>query len=188
MDELKKALKNKSLIRVFRDQIDGDEIYSDGYVVDLSNDWVLLHFLDERIVFDGYCLLRLCDISKISQVDNFKFIERAIELKGLKKAQKVELKNSILSFSYFLEEISRLHGLVALSEEISDPNSSYVGKIGKIELDKVELRNISTTGEWLNTEIFDTSNITRVDFGGEYLNALNLVINNSPASSSGTEE
>ena len=66
--------------------------------------------------------------------------------------------------------------LVTIHLEEVDPDVCYIGKVSGVDKEFVKLMCITPDGEWEEEESFYyLKDITRIDFGGAYEDALDLV-------------
>ena len=76
------AKRYTKLVECYRTTLEDRDIYDLGYVVDATDDFVMLHLVDDRITLNGYSLLRISDITEIeTEVEHTRFIEKALEIR-----------------------------------------------------------------------------------------------------------
>ncbi len=164
---LAEALDENKLVVLYRKGIDDNRI--DGYVVGLSDAWVLLHLIDGSVVIpNGYKAVRVADISRF-QVDAG-FVDEYLRLRGMHstKMPQIELKD----LASLLLSVSKHYPLFMIECERVEPGIGFVGQIEKLTKRSLLLKKINSKARWINTEEFKMKNITSVDFGDGYVEAL----------------
>ncbi|MCZ2722774.1 hypothetical protein O1D97_14425 [Marinomonas sp. 15G1-11] len=172
--ELEKARTRNNLVRIFREDLDGPDGWSDGFVVAANEEMVILQLLDESIRLNGYQVLFLEDISDFVHPAPFNdFQKRVLELRG----EEVEFLNIELGdLGQLLLDISEEYGLVTLHREESESDSCEIGRVLKVDAVTFELEEIGSDARWFDdTYEYDLYDITRIEFGGAYEDALLLV-------------
>lgn len=149
-----------------------------GYIVGVSDLFVMLHALDPDFVsLNGYIVLRAEDIQGYRVIDdNEFFLKRALQLKGIKPISQPEIDLS--SFSALLSSANARFPLVCIQREIidvADDEPCFIGRVQKLTDKAVILEEISPAAKWEGTRRYNFKDITRVDFGGGYEEALALV-------------
>ena len=150
-----------------------DEI--EGYVVGVSDVLVMLHALDPNYInLNGYIVLRAQDIRRYRVRDDYEFfLNRALRLKGIEPVPQPAIDLS--SFPGLLSSASALFPLITIHREIMDAETCFIGKVQKQTNKTVVLEEINPAAKWERTRRYSFRDITRVDFGGAYEEALALV-------------
>ena len=52
--ELEKARTRNNVVRIFREELDGPDSWTDGFVVDANEEMVLLQLVDDSVRLNGY--------------------------------------------------------------------------------------------------------------------------------------
>ena len=159
------------LVRVHRTVEAG---YARGYVVDVGQKWVALSVVADLIVFDGFLVCRLEDVSSVdAPARNAAFVERALRLRGQTRPRDPGI--DLGDISAVLRSAAAAYPLIAVHREVIDPDVCHVGSVERIVGERLVLRLVSADGEWLEEhKSFHLQDITRVDFGGLYEEALSL--------------
>ena len=167
---LEQASLDNRLVRVYEGGItDG---WTHGYVVGTGTDFFALEVISDGIRFDGCDCRRYVDVDRCEVPDpNWKFLEKALELRGLRRRGFRELDLS--SPSSILRTASEMLPVVRIFQE--DPDVCYVGSVHELGMDQVDLRTVSPDGAWGEVESFDLGTITRIGFGSAYEESLVLV-------------
>jgi hypothetical protein len=147
----------------------------DAYVVGVTRELCLVCVVSNHILFDGFQVLRLEDISTVeSPGPHAGFLERALRLRGQNHPQKPRI--DLGSLRSVLTSASRAFPLITIHREIVDPEVCHVGVVERISDETVKLKEIDPDAKWVEDRAtYAMREITRVDFGGLYEDALSLV-------------
>lgn len=143
----------------------------EGYVVGLSERFVLIHRLDPNLFLNGYTALRVGDVKKpraLSDADFFAL--RALTLRGEHAVPQPDIL--LLDLPGLLSSASTHFPLVSLHCDKILPNTCFIGRVKALTGKHVTLSEIDPSARWRYTRRFKLKNITRVDFGGGYEDAL----------------
>jgi len=145
-----------------------------GYVVDVGPQFFLLTLLSDRIWFDGFECFRVKDIRDLKPDPYAPFAEAALRKRGERRPRKPRV--SVASLEELLLSACRTFPLVTIHREQVDPDVCWIGRVLGVDRNRVSLLEIGPDAKWDEkpTE-FTLSEITRVNFGGEYEDALHLV-------------
>ena len=145
-----------------------------GYVLDVGSHFFLLALLSDRIWFDGFECFRVNDVRDVKPDLYASFAEAA-----LKKRREPRPKNphvSVANIEELLQSAGRAFPLVTIHREQVDPDACWIGRVLGITGGRVSLLKISPDATWDDTPCeYRLNEITRVNFGGDYENALHLV-------------
>ncbi len=172
--ELEKARARNNLVRIFREDLEGPDGWSDGFVVAANEEMVVIQLLDESIRLNGYQILFLEDISDFVHPAPFNdFQKRVLEL----REEEIDVpKFELGDLGQLLIDISEEYGLVTLHREESESDSCEIGRVLKADAVTYELEEIGSDARWFDdTYEYDLYDITRIEFGGAYEEALLLV-------------
>jgi hypothetical protein len=176
---LESALKEQSLVRVSRAIRRSDKI--DGFVVGIGQGWVLLAELDHSIDLNGFQALRLKDLAKVEVRGGPEtFAGRALAARC--QWPPVGAEVDLDSLTGLIRSAAEAAPLVALFIEEEDPGVCFVGRPVGFTSRSVHLLEISAQAEW-NQEPskWRLVQVTRVEFGSRYEEALALVGGAPPA-------
>lgn len=171
--ELEKARSRNNVVRIFREELDGPDGWTDGFVVDANEEMVLLQLVDDGVHLNGYQILFLEDISDFVHPAPFNdFQKRVLALRGEEvEDPEVDLED----LAVLLIDISEEYGLVTLHREEVEPDSCEIGRVVKADAVTYELEEIGSDARWFDdTFEYDLYDITRIEFGGSYEDALML--------------
>lgn len=172
--ELEKAQTRNNLVRIFREELDGPDNWSDGFIIDANEEMVLLQLVDDSIRLNGYQILFLEDISDFVHPAPFNdFQKKVLELRQ-EEIQNPEI--ALGELNEILLSISEDYGLVTLHREELESDSCEIGRVIKADDVSFELEEIGSDARWFDeTYEYDLYDITRIEFGGAYEEALLLV-------------
>lgn len=146
----------------------------EGFVIAISEDFILLNSLDPNIFhLNGYTLIRKGDVKRFRTPPS-----KNIKFKGLSlRRQKVKYlpEISIDNYPCFFSSVKNIYPLVAIHRERIAGDQCSIGKILNITNKTVTLSRIGLNGRRLKPKRFRYHDITRVDFEGSYEKALWLV-------------
>lgn len=166
------AKKSQALVRVSRSVESG---WATGYVVGAGPEFFALCLVSDLVIFNGFQVLRFVDLSSVEVPDPYAdFVERALVLRKELRPQdpSIDLKD----LPSLLQSASAAFPLIGIHREIKDPDVSYIGSVVGVTKDTVTLKTIGPDAGWNEEpETFTLNEITRVDFGGLYEQALDLV-------------
>lgn len=183
------ALQSGQMVRVVAKPT--PDVALDGYVVGISETFVLLHLLDGgyHMTLNGYATLPLSEIKKARVLDDFdSFSDRALKVKSIFPKPQPDLL--LLDFPGLLSSADAHFPLVTIHLERLDRDCCFIGRVEKLTKRSLWLQKIDASAQWTESEKFRFEDITRVDFGGGYEEALWLVNQNerAAAAAQGTEE
>ena len=175
MNDIKTILQQASLgsaVRIFRSGL--EDGWADGYLVATGSEFFALHLVDKGIRLDGFNCFRYSDVTSTELPAPYSsFMNRVLRLRGERIADSFPFDLSTIGA--LLRDAGRAYPLVALHLESADPHVFDVGKILSVGDHEVSIQSITPAGEWLDdVETYALSDISRVDFGGAYEEALML--------------
>ncbi|BDX02429.1 MAG: hypothetical protein ACPGRG_03470 [Marinomonas sp.] len=169
--ELEKARTRNNVVRIFREELDGPDSWTDGFVVDANEEMVLLQLVDDSVRLNGYQILFLEDISDFAHPAPFNdFQKKVLSLRG---EEVVDPEVELDDLAVLLIDISEEFGLVTLHREEIEPDSCEIGRVVRADAVTYELEEIGSDARWFDeTFEYDLYDITRIEFGGAYEEAL----------------
>ena len=169
--QLQAALAHRDLIRVTRGF---DDVTVKGYVLAVGRAYFLVALVSDQLRFDGFACLRVKDLKSI-EVDPYRvFSEAALKKRGLRRAKVPRL--TLDTARTILESARAICPLVTLHREEVDPEVCHIGQVVGTNRTQVALLQISPHAHWdLTPTSYPLREITRIDFGGGYEEALLLV-------------
>jgi hypothetical protein len=151
-----------------------------GFVVALSDSLILFHTLDmDMFRLNGYTALRDEDISHyrgFTKAEYWQF--RAVRRFHLKPVRPVGI--SVASLPELLMSVSQHYPLITLHPEKKKPDVCYIGSLVSMTEHTFIIEDLDCNGEWSGPRRMKFSDITRVDFGGGYEEALSVTAPKQP--------
>jgi hypothetical protein len=146
-----------------------------GYVLDVGPEFFLLALVSDLIRFDGFTCTRIKDVRKLQvRTDGPRFPEKALKKRGLRipKRPKVDLSN----IKTLVETAGQAFPVVTIHRERVNSEICHIGNVVAVGKRRVSLVEIDPDAVWEDqpTE-YKLSEITQVEFGGDYEDALLLV-------------
>jgi len=171
--ELEKARTRKNVVRIFREEIDGPDNWTDGFIIAANEEMVLMQLIDDGVHLNGYQILFLEDMSDFMHPAPFHdFQKRVLESRGEEiEDPEVDLDD----LAVLLMDISEEFGLVTIHREEVDSDGCEIGRVLRADATTFELEEIGSDARWFDeTYEYDLYDITRIEFGSAYEDALLL--------------
>ena len=164
-------MQNRNFIRFSRRFEDGP---IRGYVLDIGPKFFLLALVSDRIWFDGFECFRISDVRDIRLDPYLAFAESALKRRGERVPKKPRL--SLSNLNELLLTANLAFPLVTIHREKVAPDVCHIGHVVEITRGRISLKEINPDATWVDAPtIYRLDEITRVNFGGDYENALYLV-------------
>lgn len=169
--QLAESLGERRLVRFSR-RFEDCSIH--GYVLDIGPRFFLLALVSDGNWLDGFTCFRISDVSGLRPDPHSAVVEGAMKRRGERKPRKPRV--SVESIETLLLSADRAFPLVTIHREQVDPDVCHIGRVVGITRGRVWLLEIGPDATWdtIPTE-YRLSEITRVDFGGDYEDSLHLV-------------
>jgi hypothetical protein len=170
--QLKLALRKKVLIR-FASALERGTI--NGYVLDIGPQFFLIALISDGIRPNGFQCYRWSDVRKLQVPDKYaRFHEAVLKKRGLRFPKKPTV--DVRTLPRLLLTANKAFPLVTIHQEKKERSACWIGRVVDLGKGRVTLLEIGPGASWdheLHT--YRLSEITRVDFGGDYENALYLI-------------
>jgi hypothetical protein len=151
-----------------------------GYVLDVGPKFFLRAIVSDRLWFDGFECFRVGDVRNVREDPYAAFAEAALRRRRERLPRKPRL--SVRRPDELLVSAGRAFPLVTIHREEVDPKVCWIGRVMHVKGGRVSLLEIDPAAEWRQQpNDYRLSEITRVNFGGDYENALYLVGGNPGA-------
>ncbi|MFG0248362.1 MAG: hypothetical protein ACF8OB_05700 [Phycisphaeraceae bacterium JB051] len=169
---LRQAFRQKQMIQFSNPYEDGTII---GYPVSLSDTWLLLANIDDSVRYNGFHCIRIADIRSLKYpFAQAQFFIDALQIRQLSCPSKPDIKLS--SIQLLLKSAARLFPVTTIHRQRIDPDICHIGQVVNVPQGQLSLLEIGPDAEWDKTPTtYNLREITRVDFGGDYEEALHLV-------------
>ena len=147
-----------------------------GFVVGISETLVLFHVLNSGTMhLNGYTAIRLKDILECTEDDTF--APAALKLMGERPRPQPDLL--LVDLPGLLSSVGAHFPLMEIFQEKTG-GSFYIGRMVRFGKKKVHFQAVSRGGEWGELVKFACRDISRIDFGDGYDQALWLVARRQP--------
>jgi hypothetical protein len=150
---------------------DRKELYT-GFLIDYSDDWILLRNNPVDFIIDGFVILRNKNIENIHREENHEFTEKVIRLKGLKTNAEdiIPIKdlNAIIQF------LNRKYGVFQIAKKSA--KSAYLGKLIELNNEALTIDFLDIRGEFGGELSFNPEKIRVIEFDTDYINSLKLLV------------
>ncbi|MCG5220191.1 hypothetical protein [Streptosporangium sp. KLBMP 9127] len=180
LKDLKRARRSGKPVRISR-EIDGADRL-DAYVVGIGRKWVLLHTISGELHLDGYTAIRLRDIEHATRSGwkGSTMTHRVLTLRGEHFQPLPDI--ALDSTKGLIETLTKAFPLISVYIEKIDPHVCYIGHARGITRKKrLRLQEIGPAADWALTCFTNkTTDITRFDVGGGYIDALHTVGGDPP--------
>lgn len=176
--KLQAARRDKLLVKFTRPFEDGSV---NGYVLDVGPRFFLVGLLGDGMRFDGFGCFRLSDVRKLEVPHPYAvFAQAAMKKLGERRPRKPRL--NLASLEELLLSANRTFPLVSIHREHVDPDVCQIGRVVEVHKGRISLLEINPDASWDEEPTqYRLSEITCVDFGGEYKDALHLVAGGPPS-------
>jgi hypothetical protein len=164
------SLRAKRIITADRDAYELS--MTDGFVIAMTDDWVVLHALEDGVYLDDVVMLRLQDISRVSFRDDDAYHDRAI---AALDGQIADFScNDSAGPSELLQEASTEADIFAIRLEVLDGEPLAIDRLLRTRKNSFDMHYVSRNGVWADDiERWKYRDLTRIEVGGRYLSALN---------------
>nr|WP_315200043.1 hypothetical protein [uncultured Flavobacterium sp.] len=151
---------------------DKKDIFS-GFLIDWTEDWILLKNNPVDFIIDGYTILKNKNVKSIIQDKDHEFTERVIKLKGLKtSAAEIIPLTDLPSIINFLADRYEIFQIAKKSDK-----AVYLGKLIELNDEELVIDFMGTEGEFDGEMSFKLDKIRVIEFDTDYINSLKLVVN-----------
>jgi len=171
---LQSAKARRTLIKCWRKRFDGTNSTL-AYVVAVGRDLAAFQVLGNDLRFDGFLIYRLRDVSRVhSPAATRAFVEKSLKLRGQRRPAAGRI--DVASVRAALEWANRRFPLVAIHREEVNNNTCHIGRIEEFGARTFKLYAIAPDAQFQeDRDTFAYSDVTRIDAGGGYEEALALV-------------
>jgi len=166
------ALRKKLFVR-FASALERGTVH--GYVLAIGPQFFLLALVSDGLRPNGFQCYRSSDVRKLQVPDKFaRFHEAVLKKRGIRFPRKPRV--DVKSLAKLLLSANRAFPLVTIHRENADGSACWIGRVVDLSNGRLTLLEIGPDASWddrLNS--YRLSEITRIDFGGDYENALYLI-------------
>ncbi|ROZ61448.1 hypothetical protein [Ramlibacter sp. WS9] len=173
--QLLDAMHRRTFVRISRRF---EESVVRGYISGVGPRFFLLTLVSDRLRFDGFECFRIADLMSLEEDPYASFAEAALKTRGDRRPRKPRI--ILESIEELLLSSSRAFPLVTIHQEKLDPEVCHIGRVVGISRGRVSLLEITPDAEWESKpDLYAVKDITRVNFGGDYEDALYAVGGNA---------
>jgi hypothetical protein len=170
-EALREAMRSRQFVRFNRRF---EDTCIRGYVLDVGPVFFLLSLVSDRVRFDGFECFRIADVRNLKRDPYAVFAEAALKKRGERKPEKPRI--SIVNTGALLISANRVFPLVTIHRERIEPDVCHIGRVLKVRNGRLSLLEIDPRAQWDDSATeHRLSEITRVNFGGDYEDALHIV-------------
>lgn len=166
---LEAAHRKRTPVTIHRKDVDLELTH--GFVLARSADWVVLHELEDTVYLDGFVVLRLDQVSKVTRGKDTPYVRRAVDGLGLSVhefecAPDAGVRDLILLAAQRVE-------LIGIRMEEWEGEPLFIGKVRRVGRKKLDLQFIGSDGMWVDdVDAWKLKDVTRIEFGSRYIRAL----------------
>jgi hypothetical protein len=170
--KLKKRMMEKYLRQLISIEFEDKKDIFSGFLIDWTEDWILLKNNPVDFIIDGYTLLKNKNVKSIIQDKDHEFTEKVIRLKGLKtSAEEIIPLKDLSSIINFLADKYEIFQISKKSDK-----AVYLGKLIELNEDELVIDFLGTEGEFDGEMSFKLNKIRVIEFDTDYINSLKLVV------------
>jgi hypothetical protein len=170
--QLSRALTTRTLVRIERSL---ESCCVDGYVVALSKKWLVMLVLGDGVTFVGYQAYRLTDLAALTTPAPYAAFQEAV-IRKRKLRRTIPRKLDLSSTVALLSSANAKFPLITIHCEEKNPELCHIGRVAATSRTSVMLNEVTPSATWESgLSTYPLAQITRVDFGGPYEEALALV-------------
>ncbi|MFL9830770.1 hypothetical protein ABS764_07915 [Flavobacterium sp. ST-87] len=150
---------------------DKKELYT-GFLIDYSDDWILLRNNPVDFIVDGFVILRNRNIANIHRDEQLEFTEKVIRLKGVKT--NAEDIIPIRDLDTIIHYLDKKYGVFQIAKKSA--KSAYLGKLIALNNEELTIDFLDIRGEFGGELSFNPEKIRVIEFDTDYINSLKLLI------------
>lgn len=141
-----------------------------GFLLDYSEDWILLRTNPADYILDGYTIVKNKRINEVYQDEVEEFTEAVISLKDITPVydEKIPLDN----IQDIFRHLDSKYGMFAFTEK--SKKAIYPGRLIAISDKNIRIEWIDTRAKWIGERKFKVDKIRTIEFDNDYLNSLKL--------------
>lgn len=169
---LKKNIMEKYLRQLISIEFDDKKEIFSGFLIDWTEDWILLKNNPVDFIIDGYTILKNKNVKSIIQDKDHEFTERVIKLKGLKtSAEEIIPLKDLSSIIHFLANKYEIFQITKKSDK-----AVYLGKLIELNEEELLIDFLGPEGKFEGEMSFKLNKIRVIEFDTDYINSLKLIV------------
>src|ERR1044071_4885349 len=135
---LRAAEASGAMVRIARHRLEPRTVYSDGFVMGVSGELVMLHALSDRLDLDGYEIVRLRDLTECTgDFERRGVYEAALRLKESHPQPVAGIRLDGIEAA--IESANSLFPVIVLHRERVAPDEVAIGRVARSEEHTSEL-------------------------------------------------
>jgi hypothetical protein len=139
-----------------------------GFLLDFSEDWILIKSNPVDYILDGFVLLRNKNLESLIYDETNEFTEKVI------RSKKIKLTNDYIfplsSLETILKFLNQKHGIFQLATKRT--NAVYLGRLIEMTDSEIIIEFLNTKGEFDGEIDFKSQKIRVIEFDTDYINSL----------------
>jgi hypothetical protein len=169
--QINEAIESREFVRIRRRF---EDTFVRGYVLVAGPRHFVVALVSDRLWYDGFECFRIADVRSIEPDPYAAFAELALRKRGQRKLRFPRL--ALESTRSLLDSAGALFPIVTIHMEKVEPGICHIGHIVGTTARQFALLEIGPSAEWDTVaSSFPINEITRINFGGDYEEALSLV-------------
>ena len=168
-ERIKDFFENKKFARITRQVSVGSNEISRGYIVDFSNDFIVIQLTDDFKML-GYSILPIKDIREIRYNNHDKYYDKIMKWENEKEQIKLKTKILLKNWKSIFETFQANNSNIIIYCENPKIDSFTIGTIKKVTTKSVYILYFDANGFWDEepTQI-NFANITNIVFDDRYI-------------------
>jgi hypothetical protein len=166
--QAERTIGRRTLVRVVRSDLQAYE----GIPLAIGRRWLVLALMGNAIDLDGFLAVPLDTITELQPT----FLNRSFYVQALRRRRAVIPALPSLDLDTtpgLLRSAQAWFSLLVIEREVVNPGSCKIGKLVRASSRQCEFRLVTTAARWERKRFrCKTVDITSVQFGGQYENAL----------------
>jgi hypothetical protein len=147
------------------------EFTQHGYVVGVGATLVLFHIVEANTVrLNGYMAVLFTELRKVALADDDDVLHRALRLKQMTPRPQPDIL--LLDLPGLVSSANTVFPLVNIHPTKDDTDVCFIGRVERVTDKAVTLYCIDKKARWCGSGTYKFKDITRVEFGGGYEEAL----------------
>ncbi len=158
------------LIQFDRGELKGNG-FTNGYVLDYSDQWTLIQFVDGDIFLNGYWVIRNDTIKRYRLFDD----HRAIVHRALRKMGQFPVvpgKLNLTDINTIVQSANALFPLIVIYRELRWKDECNIGGLAAVTQKTISIASIDTGAVYGRLYRIISADITMIGFDGHYEKAL----------------
>ena len=150
---------------------DKKEIFT-GFLIDYSDDWILLRNNPVDFILDGFVILKNKNIEAVNRDHDLAFNEKVIRMKGLQINSEDIIP--IRDLASIMKYVAEKYGIFQIAKKSS--KSAYLGKLIEFTDEELTIDFLDTKGQFGGELSFNPEKIRVIEFDTDYINSLKLIV------------